>query len=439
MAISQIQGAFSLGCNLYTVYFLAILLLVYGLVIWFILILSSIDGHDFNPIEHKHAWNQLFIPIILGAGLIPMIFAASSMVLLINNIFLTKDYTTLTAWHRDSLYRLIQVIFFSGVMLPFLIKMFGHLVKVKVDPDKEHFTRDDMKECFGSILVLGIFLLITMLLNKHRNQVEWTLIGLSCITQFIFLFVDDSHLELKNCIIPGLIGLLVIDLHYLKLSCSRSKRKMLEGGGANDFTYQNASEFLGNSIKVVNQSVNTSKEHADILDNSTFNMSFEPAISAALNHEQLASMKKDISKFQSKSTLYVINTVLILHAFTSLICTVSFYYYCFFFTGSFFIMAEQLLYQQVFVTLGLLLVVKAFCMVPFITFEYYLIIFEHIFVDTSHYQAHLQFQIEKFEYQDMKRQNMTSNLSNRNSRISAAPASGFSVSSLSQNQNQNQH
>lgn len=75
--------------------------------------------------------------------------------------------------------------------------------------------------------------------------------------------------------------------------------------------------------------------------------------------------------------------------------------------------------------------IKAFCLVPFITFEYYLILFEHLFVDASHHQAHIQSQIEKLEYMDIKRQNMASNV---NSRLSAAPASGYSVSSLAQNQ-----
>ena len=33
----------------------------------------------------------------------------------------------------------------------------------------------------------------------------------------------------------------------------------------------------------------------------------------------------------------------------------------------------------------LAIVIKAICIVPFVTFEYYLIMFEHIFVDASHY------------------------------------------------------
>ena len=33
------------------------------------------------------------------------------------------------------------------------------------------------------------------------------------------------------------------------------------------------------------------------------------------------------------------------------------------------------------------LIIKCIAMVPFITFEYYLILFEHLFVDTSHYMS----------------------------------------------------
>ena len=34
-----------------------------------------------------------------------------------------------------------------------------------------------------------------------------------------------------------------------------------------------------------------------------------------------------------------------------------------------------------------IVVAKCACMTPFITFEYYLIMFEHLFVDTSHYMS----------------------------------------------------
>lgn len=62
MSITQIQGAFSLGCNLYTAYFLSIMLLVYGLVIWFVLILVSLShdtdtGTPDSPINENKAWN----------------------------------------------------------------------------------------------------------------------------------------------------------------------------------------------------------------------------------------------------------------------------------------------------------------------------------------------------------------------------------------------
>ena len=32
---------------------------------------------------------------------------------------------------------------------------------------------------------------------------------------------------------------------------------------------------------------------------------------------------------------------------------------------------------------------KSLCLVPFVTFEYYLILFEHLFVDSSHYVSSL--------------------------------------------------
>ena len=33
------------------------------------------------------------------------------------------------------------------------------------------------------------------------------------------------------------------------------------------------------------------------------------------------------------------------------------------------------------------IIIKAICIAPFITYEYYMIIFEHVFVDTSHYMS----------------------------------------------------
>lgn len=44
-----------------------------------------------------------------------------------------------------------------------------------------------------------------------------------------------------------------------------------------------------------------------------------------------------------------------------------------------------------------MIIMKAIFMVPFITFEYYLIVFEHIFVDSAHYMSSILQAVEKME------------------------------------------
>ena len=70
-------------------------------------------------------------------------------------------------------------------------------------------------------------------------------------------------------------------------------------------------------------------------------------------------------------------------------------------------------------------VAKVLFMVPFIVYEYYLIIFENIFIDGCHFMTTLK--IENPEVLNSRRKQV-------NEHISAAPASGEAKSKLSKKQ-----
>jgi len=82
---------------------------------------------------------------------------------------------------------------------------------------------------------------------------------------------------------------------------------------------------------------------------------------------------------ESKCQHLMIKLSLIINSSLSMCGTIGVYYGLFFYNGQFGYYPSDM-----YILFG---IIKTFAIVPFLSFEYYLIMFEHLFVDSSHYQS----------------------------------------------------
>lgn len=137
--------------------------IVYGIAIWFSLIVFSLEENinvttALQPFTKQTAFRMLMIPGMILMGIIPMLLALFSLIILICNFIYGREYETVYSWHRNSIYRLIQVIVFSCNVVPCFNKI--RLLSLNKDYIIDVFTRENMKFCYAPLVVLAILILI---------------------------------------------------------------------------------------------------------------------------------------------------------------------------------------------------------------------------------------------------------------------------------------
>lgn len=134
MQVNQIQNALSLDfqglCshNIYSFYILMLLLGIYTHVIWFALcLLSTLPSSQLpsalKPFSRHYAFEMVMLPLLLLFSIYPLALSIISLTSLIFNFLFGREYETVYSWHRNSIYRLVQVIVFCSNVLPSLKRL----------------------------------------------------------------------------------------------------------------------------------------------------------------------------------------------------------------------------------------------------------------------------------------------------------------------------
>lgn len=232
------------------------------------------------------------------------------------------------SWHRNSILKLFEYIIFSICMIIFLTKLFFTEFEDETP---------NMQKQLTPILVLCTLIAIMISCTKHKNTVYWAII--------IFLVVAQSlnfefKINEKYMYCPILMAVLVVDFYYLKISAAKIPQPF-EARDSNNLTTNSRSysDFLTTELNI-----------------------------------QTNLRKKQQRESECHSRL--IRVYLVLTALLSITSTCCIYY-------SFYYNPNVKVQQAS-------LIIKSWLLVPFLTFEYYLIMFEHIFVDSAHYLPQTQ-------------------------------------------------
>jgi hypothetical protein len=178
MQVNQIQNAFSLDSsylcsfNIFSLYMIAMSVLVYAHAVWFTLIAFSLEDNPevsgvFHPFTKQQAYSMVMLPPLLILGLYPLFLALCSIVCLISNFIFGREYETVYSWHRNSIYRLIQVMVFGANLLPCMNKIRQY--SEEQITISEIFTRSNMKYCLVPLVVLAICIItmVSLVITLH--------------------------------------------------------------------------------------------------------------------------------------------------------------------------------------------------------------------------------------------------------------------------------
>jgi hypothetical protein len=315
--------------NKLNLYIICLSLFLYLNIAWFILIIHSIGDFDswssFKPMEQSLAEEQLFIPPLLIFGVYPLLLSIHSFACLLINLICSRDYASMTSWHRNSFIRLFTNMIYAACVIPFFAKL------VSSYNSEESLSRSDVAHALIPICVLSGLMLCQLSCVYHRNAAYQAIISLCFLLQFVLNQFEE--IDTKFVVLPTLIAFLTIDVFYLKIS-----------------TFTKLKEQEGSQSNVV--SISSEKT---IGSQKSMTLRTQPEVACSDK---------------------IIKLSLVLQAIISILVSLGIYAY----TAG--ISTNKNL-------LGWSILIKSICMVPFITFEYYLIMFEHIFVDASHFSSSL--------------------------------------------------
>lgn len=157
---------------------------------------------------------------MLMFSLYPLVFSLFALILLLQNLCCTRDYTNVHVWHRHSLFLQVQVIIFSCCTLT----SYSRLINSLHDGYADYFSAEEVLHIIEPVFVVMILMVIKMACVWNQNQRAWLAIACLSIVQYITIAMDEQP-KMKHSriqwyyLFPSMLSILVIDLYYLYISC----------------------------------------------------------------------------------------------------------------------------------------------------------------------------------------------------------------------------